>query len=88
MIVAIEGLIPGPRARSSQKTPGAGADAPSDLGPAPDRTLDSSDPIFVHPFSPSGTIPSSPHARVPDSAADNRVPSSIEKNPSTWRLRL
>jgi hypothetical protein len=68
--------------------PGAAADAPSDLGPAPDRTLDSSDPIFAHPFSPSGTTPSSPHARVPHSAADNRVPSSREKNPSTWRLRL
>jgi hypothetical protein len=68
--------------------PGAAADAPSDLGPAPDRTLDSSDPIFVHPSSPSGTTPSSPHARMPDSAADNRVPSSREKNPFTWRLRL
>jgi hypothetical protein len=64
------------------------ADAPSDLGPAPDPTLDPSEPIFVRPFSPTETTPSSPHARVPASAPDKRVPSSIEKNPSTWRLRL
>jgi hypothetical protein len=66
----------------------AAADAPSNLGPAPGLALDPSEPIFVHPFSPSGTTPSSPHARVPDSAPDNRVPSSIEKKPFTWRLRL
>jgi hypothetical protein len=65
--------------------PGAGADAPSDLGPAPDLTLDPSEPIFVHPFSPSKTTPSSPHARVPDSAPDNRVPFSIKKNPFARR---
>ena len=64
------------------------ADAPSGLGPAPDPTLDPSEPIFAHPFSPSKATPSSPHARVPDSAPDKRGPSSIEKNPSTWRLRL
>jgi hypothetical protein len=42
------------------------ADAPSDLGPAPDPTPD----------------------RVPASAPDTRVPSSREKKPDTWRLRL
>jgi hypothetical protein len=64
------------------------ADASSDLGPAPDPTLDPSEPIFVRPFSPTETTPSSPHAPVPASAPDNRVPSSIEKKPDTWRLRL
>jgi hypothetical protein len=72
--------------------PGAAADAPSDPcptpGPAPNLTLDSRAPIAVHPFSPSETTPSSPHAPVPDSAADNRVPSSTEQRPFTWRLRL
>jgi hypothetical protein len=69
-------------------SPSVAADAPSDLGPAPDPTLDPSEPIFVRPFSPTETTPSSPHARVPASAPDKRVPSSIEGNPSTWRLRL
>jgi hypothetical protein len=68
--------------------PSVAANAPSDRGPAPDPTLDPSEPIFVRPFSPTETTPSSPHARVPDSAPDKRVPSSTEKNPSTWRLRL
>ncbi len=68
--------------------PSVAADAPSDLGPAPDPTLDPCEPIYVHPFSPTETSPSSPHARVPASAADKRAASSIEKNPSTWRLRL
>jgi hypothetical protein len=67
----------------SEPPPDAAADAPSAFGPAPDRALDSS-----HALSPSGTTPSSPHARVPDSAPDNRVPFSVKKNPSTWRLRL
>jgi hypothetical protein len=104
MIVAIEGLIPSGsndrRASSAQNTapaadwlseqqtntavthptPGAVAHATSDLGPA----LDSSEPIFV----PAETAQSSSQARVPASAPDNRVPSSTEKNPSTWRLRL
>jgi hypothetical protein len=101
MIVAIEGLIPDRRAVSSEKKsapppnghedspgvsdppPSVAAEAPSDLGPAPDPTLDPSEPNFVRPFSPTETTPSSPHARLPASAPD-----SIEKNPSTWRLRL
>jgi hypothetical protein len=43
------------------------------------------------PSDPGPTLeatPSAPHARVSTSAADNRVPSSIEKKPDTWRLRL
>jgi len=68
--------------------PSVAADAPSHLGPAPDPTLDPSEPISVRPFSPTETTLSSPHARVPTSAPDKRVPSSIEKKPSTWRLRL
>jgi hypothetical protein len=51
----------------------------------PDLTLDSSEPTFAHPFSPSETTPSSPHARVPDSAPDNRLPFSIKKNPFARR---
>jgi hypothetical protein len=70
--------VPDPR-------PGPGADPPSHLGPAPGLTLDSSEPSFVHPFSPSKTTPSSPHARVPDSAPDNRVPFSTKKNPFARR---
>jgi hypothetical protein len=64
--------------------PAAAADAPADPGP----DFDSSEPIFVHPVSLSETTPAAPHAHVPASAADIRVPSSIEKKPSTWRLRL
>ena len=64
--------------------PGAVAHATSDLSPVPSPALDSSEPIFV----PTEPAPSSSHARVPASAPDNRVPSSTEKNPSTWRLRL
>jgi hypothetical protein len=69
--------------------PGAAADAPLDLGPAANLTFDSSEPIFAgHPVSSSEMTPSSPYARVPDFAPDNRAPSSIEKKPFTWRLRL
>jgi hypothetical protein len=97
MIIAIEGLIPDRRTVSAQNE-SAPPQIDTAVGlreqqgkttvPQPNRTLDSSDPIFVHPLRASGTAPSSPHARVPDSAADNRVPSSTEKNPFTWRLRL
>jgi hypothetical protein len=104
MIVAIEGLIPSGstnnrRASSARNSapaagwpgeqqtntavpdPGEVANATSDLGPA----LDSSEPILVA----AEPAPSSPQACVPASAPDNRVvPSSTEKNPSTWRLRL
>jgi hypothetical protein len=56
--------------------PGEAADAPA----YPGADFDS--------FSPAETTPSAPHAPVSASAPDNRVPSSIEKTPSTWRLRL
>jgi hypothetical protein len=62
--------------------PGAGTDAPSDPGPSPGLALDPSEPIFVDP---PKTTPSSPYARVPDSAPDNRVPFSIKKNPFARR---
>jgi hypothetical protein len=72
-----------------EPAPGAAADAPSDLGPAANLTLDSSEPIVaVDSVSSSEMTPSSPYARVPDFAPDNRAPSSIEKKPCTWRLRL
>ena len=104
MIVAIEGLIPSGsnsrRPSSAQNTapsvdwlseqqtstavpdptPGAVVHPTSDLGPA----LDPSEPSFV----PSEPAPPSPQAHVPASAPDNRVASSIEKKPDTWRLRL
>ncbi len=68
--------------------PAAAADAPSDPGPTPGTDFDSSEFVFARPFSPTETTPPAPHAPVSASAADNRAPSSIEKNPSTWRLRL
>ena len=67
--------VPQPSPDLDEYGPGAAADAPSDL----DRA--SSEPIFVHPIGPSETTPSAPHAR-------NRVASSTEKTPDTWRLRL
>ena len=67
--------------------PAAAADAPSGPGPTPGTDFDSSEFVFARPFSPTETTPSAPHAPVSASAADNRAPSSIEKKPSTWRLR-
>jgi hypothetical protein len=67
--------------------PGAAADAPFDLGPAVGLTFNSSEPISAaHRVSPADMTPSLPHARVP--ASDKRPPTSIEKKPCTWRLRL
>jgi len=80
--------VPQPSPDLDEYGPGAAADAPSDPGPTPGLTSDSSEPVFVHPISTSETTPSAPHARVPASASENRVPSSIEKKPDTWRLRL
>jgi hypothetical protein len=68
--------------------PGAAADAPSDPGRTLGPDFDSSEFVFTRPLSPAETTSSAPHAPVSASAADNRVPSSIEKKPSTWRLRL
>jgi hypothetical protein len=56
--------------------------------PNPGPNFDSSESIFARPFSPSETTPSAPHAPVSASAPNNRVPSSTEKKPDTWRLRL
>src|SRR5271156_6117133 len=64
--------------------PGEAPDAPAYPGP----DFDSSEFILARSFSPAETTPLAPHAPVSASAPDNRVPSSIEKNPSTWRLRL
>jgi hypothetical protein len=68
--------------------PGEAADASSHLGSTPGADFDSSQSIFARPSSPSEATPSAPHAPVSASAPDNRVLSSMEKKPSTWRLRL
>ena len=67
-----------------EPTPGSSGDAPPRPGPVFDPGVSS----FANRFKPLAMTPSSPHARVPASAPDQRVPSSIETNPSTWRLRL
>ena len=67
--------------------PGEAANAPSHLGSAPGPDFDSSPSIFARPSSTSETTPSAPHAPVSASAPDNRVPSSMEKKPDTWRLK-
>ena len=53
----------------------------------PAQTLTRADPSSP-PLSPSEATPTAPHAPVSASAPDNRVPSSMEKKPDTWRLRL
>jgi hypothetical protein len=68
--------------------PGEAADPPSHLGSTPGPDFDSSPSIFARPSSPSEATPSAPHAPMSASAPDNRVPSSLEKKPDTWRLRL
>jgi hypothetical protein len=81
MIVAIQGLIPDRKSAQTRSVApplhpsGVTADAPADPGPTPSD-------------SPAETTPSTPHARVPDSAQGIQVPSSTEKKPDTWRLRL
>ena len=68
--------------------PGEAADAPSHLGSTPGPDFHSNQSIFARPSSPSEATPSAPHAPMSASAPDNRVPSSMEKKPDTWRLRL
>jgi hypothetical protein len=68
--------------------PGKAADAPSHLGFTPGPDFDLSQSIFARPSSPSEATSSAPHAPVSASAADNRVPSFMEKKPDTLRLRL
>jgi hypothetical protein len=67
---------------------GEAADAPSHLGSTPGSDFDSSQSIFARPSSPSEATPSAPHAPLSASAPEKRVPSSMEKKPDTWRLRL
>jgi hypothetical protein len=68
--------------------PGEAADAPSHLGSTPGPDFDSSQSIFARSSGPSEATLSAPHAPMSVSAPDNRGPSSMEKKPSTWRLRL
>jgi hypothetical protein len=68
--------------------PGEAADAPSHLGSTSGPDFDLSQSIFARPYIPSEATPSAPHAPVSASAPDNRVLSSMEKKPDTWRLRL
>ena len=65
-------------------TPGLAEDVP----PTPGPVFDPSESAFVNRFQALGETPSAPPAPAFISAPDKRVPSSIEKNPSTWRLRL
>jgi hypothetical protein len=67
---------------------GEAADAPSHLGSTLGPDFDLSGSIFPRPSSPLEATSSAPHAPVSASAPDNRVPSSMEKKPDTWRLRL
>jgi hypothetical protein len=67
-----------------EPTPGSTGDAP----PPPGPVFDPSESPIANRVKPVATTPSSPHARVPASAPDQRIPSSIETNRSTWRLRL
>ena len=80
--------------------PGEAGGAPSHLGstPGPTPTELSSrpelrrsvveGPAVPRPSRTSEAASSAPHAPVSASAPDNRVPSSMEKKPDTWRLRL
>jgi hypothetical protein len=68
--------------------PGEAAAAPSHLGSTPGPDFDLSQSIFARPSSPSEATSSAPHAPVSASAPTNRAPSSMEKKPDTWRLRL
>jgi hypothetical protein len=68
--------------------PGEAADAPADLGPTPGHDFDSSEVNVARPSRAADTTPPVSQALVSASIPDNRVPSSIEKTPSTWRLRL
>ena len=68
--------------------PGEAADAPSHLGSTPGPDFDSSQSIFARPSRTSEAASSASHAPVSASAPDNRVLSSMEKKPDTWRLRL
>jgi hypothetical protein len=68
--------------------PGEAVDASSHLGSTPGPDFNLSGSIFARPSSPSKATSSAPHAPFSASAPDNRTPSSMEKKPDTWRLRL
>jgi hypothetical protein len=68
--------------------PGEAAGAPSHLGSTPGPDFDLSGSIFARPSRTSEAASSAPHAPVSASAPDNRVLSSMERKPDTWRLRL
>jgi hypothetical protein len=68
--------------------PGEAADAPSHLGSTPGPDFDLSGSIFARPSRTSEAASTAPHAPMSASAPDNRVPSSMEKKPDTWRLRF
>ena len=80
--------------------PGEAADAPSHLrstpGPTPTELSSRPElrrsvvegPAVPRPSSPSEATPTAPHAPMSASAPVNRVHSSMEKKPDTWRLRL
>ena len=64
--------VPDPEA-----VPSVAADAPPDPGP----NFDPTGSVVANRLSPLQPTPSAPHARVPASAPDTRVPFSIKKNP-------
>jgi hypothetical protein len=68
--------------------PAEAAGAPSHLGSTPGPDFDVSGSIFARPSRTSEAASSAPHAPLSASAPDNRVLSSMEKKPDTWRLRL
>ncbi len=77
-----------PRSVPWKPTHGSAADVPPPPCKTPGPVFDPSESAFANRFQALGETPSSPYARVPGSAPDKRAPSSIEKKPSTWRLRL
>ena len=68
--------------------PGEAAGAPSHLGFTPGPDFDLSGSTFARPSRTSEAASSAPHAPMSASAPDNRVLSSMERKPDTWRLRL
>jgi hypothetical protein len=60
----------------------------NDPQPGPDPAPDEDVLGVPHPRRTSEATSSAPHVPVSASAPDNRVPSSLEKKPDTWRLRL
>jgi hypothetical protein len=96
MIVAIEGLIPsgtnGRRAGSAQSKSApplvqAQTDASAWLREQQGKTT-GPQPSPDPGHDADSSKPSVPQAPVSASAPDTRVPSSTEKKPDTWRLRL